>query len=287
MIMYQTGGWRLRRTSMDDKKITSIQNTRIKSVVKLRKRHNRDNRGLMLIEGARELSRALGSGVEIEEAFVCSELVGSGQESDILQEMRKRGVRTIEVTRPVLEKIAIREDSSSIVAVARQREHSLSTLPQVDDPFYLVADAVEKPGNLGAMLRTADAAGITGLIASDPRTDLYNPNIIRSSLGTVFSVPVAMADSGEAARWLRERGIKIITSSPDAETPYTSVDLTGPCALVVGSEELGAGEIWLDSPDIVTRIPMMGIADSLNVSAAAAVLMYEALRQRTAGITDK
>ena len=155
-------------------------------------------------------------------------------------------------------------------------------LPPVDDPFYLVADAVEKPGNLGAILRTADAAGVTGLIVSDPGTDLYNPNVIRSSLGTVFSVPVAMADSGAAAEWLKQRDITIITSSPDADTPFSSVDLTGPCAVVVGSEELGAGETWFEASDIRIRIPMMGIADSLNVSVAAAVLMYEALRQRTA-----
>jgi TrmH family RNA methyltransferase len=141
-------------------------------------------------------------------------------------------------------------------------------------------DAVEKPGNLGALLRSADGAGVSGVIVSDPATDAYNPNAIRASLGTIFTVPVSVAAAPEAIRWLKKRGVAIVTTSPEAEAPYTAADLTRAAAVVVGSEDRGLGAAWVEASDVSVRIPMMGAADSLNVSAAATILLYEALRQR-------
>ena len=266
---------------MEHSRITSLQNPRIKSVVKLRKRRERDRLGLMLIEGLRELSRALDAGIAVEEVYICPSRATGKEEMDAIAALSVEGVNAFEVSSSVFSKLAYREASSSLVAVARKRIHELESLPATDHPFYLVVDAVEKPGNLGAMLRSADAAGAAGLIVSDPGTDLYNPNIIRSSLGTVFTVPVAVADAAAAVDWLRRRNIRIFAASPEGGVLYTGIDLTSPCAIVVGREDLGVSDEWLEAADRRILIPMKGRADSLNVSAAAAVLLYEAVRQRT------
>lgn len=266
---------------MGYRKISSVQNPRVKAASRLHKRRDRDRLGLMLIEGAREVSRALVAGVEIVEVFFCPESATGRLEGDLLEAIEGRGVPVTAVDRSVMARIAYREGTDPIVAVARKTEHTLDMLPATAPALFLVIDGVEKPGNLGAMLRTADAAGVSGIIVSDPGTDLCNPNVVRASLGTVFTVPAAVAAVDEAVRWLRDRGMAIVTSSPDGEMPYTAADLAAPCAIVVGSEELGAGEEWFEASDIVVRIPMLGAADSLNVSASAAILVYEALRQRT------
>jgi len=203
------------------------------------------------------------------------------EERNLLVELEARNTRLTEVGPRAFEKISYRESTSCFVAVAERKEKGLQAISSGDAPLFLVVDAVEKPGNLGAMFRTADAAGATGLIISDPRTDVFNPNVIRSSLGTVFTVRLAVAGAAETIAWLGERGISIITSTPHGAIPYTEADLGSPCAIVVGSEELGAGETWIAASDCKVRIPMKGAADSLNVSAAAAVLLYEALRQRS------
>ena len=265
---------------MGYRKISSVQNPRVKAASRLHKRRDRDRLGLMLIEGAREVSRALAAGVGIVEVFFCPESATGRLEGELVRSLEEREIPVTAVDRAVMARIAYREGTDSIVAVARKTEHALDMLPATAPALLLVIDGVEKPGNLGAMLRTADAAGVTGIIVSDPGTDLCNPNVVRASLGTVFTVPAAVAGAPEAVRWLRDRGSAIVTSSPDGELPYTAADLAAPCAIVVGSEELGAGAAWFEASDIVVRSPMRGIAESLNVSASAAVLVYEALRQR-------
>jgi TrmH family RNA methyltransferase len=249
--------------------ITSSQNPRI-----------RDRAGLFVIEGAREIGLALRGGVSLEEVFVHPPLAAGVDEGEILHKIESCGIRTLSVSRKVFARIAYRETTGGLVAVAVKPRFSLAGLPRVDNPLYLVVDGVEKPGNIGAMLRSADGAGATGLIVTNPGTDLCNPNIIRASLGTLFTVPSAISDAGAALRWLRERQISLCVSSPHADTLHTLARLTGACAIVLGSEDTGIGEQWHDEADQLIRIPLRGTVDSLNVSAAAAVLLYEAARQR-------
>jgi TrmH family RNA methyltransferase len=260
--------------------IASPHNTRIKSAAKLHKKHERDSAGSMLIEGVRELSRALGSGIAVEEVFCCLDLLDQERGERIMRDIEERAIPLTMVGRKVFEKLAYREASGGLVAVARQPSHTLADLPEEHRPLYLVVNAVEKPGNLGAIMRSADGAGATGVIVTDPTTDLYNPNAIRSSLGTVFTVPNAMSETAPAIRWLKSLSVAIITTSPAARVLYSEADFTRPCAVVVGSEDTGLGREWREASDQQVRIPMKGAADSLNVSVTAAILLYEALRQR-------
>jgi TrmH family RNA methyltransferase len=262
--------------------IASPHNARIKSAASLHKKHERDRNGSMLIEGVRELSRALESGIYIEAVFWCPDLLDQETGAPIIRGIERRNIPIIAVGRRAYEKLVYREASGGLVAVARQPSHALADMPETECPLYLVVDAIEKPGNLGALLRSADAAGVTGLIASDQHTDLYHPNVIRASLGTVFTMPIAISSATEAIEWLTARTIAIIAATPDATMPYTKVDLTVPLAIVVGSENAGLGTEWLQATGTRVRIPMKGSADSLNVSAAATILLYEALRQRDA-----
>jgi TrmH family RNA methyltransferase len=260
--------------------IASPHNARIKSAASLHKKHERDRSGSMLIEGVRELSRALESGIDIETVFWCPDLLDKETGAPIIRGIERRNIPITAVGRRAYEKLVYREASGGLVAVARQPSHTLAELPEKECPLYFVVDAIEKPGNLGALLRSADAAGVTGLIASDQRTDLYNPNVIRASLGTVFTLPIAISSAAEAIEWLTARAIAIVAATPDATMPYTKIDFTVPSAIVVGSEDAGLGPEWLKASGAQVRIPMRGSADSLNVSAAATILLYEALRQR-------
>lgn len=260
--------------------ITSPGNPRIKSAVALRKKRERDRTGLMLIEGIRELSHALEGGIVIESVFFEPDLAATNDGNRLMQELDARNIASTAVPARVFKKLAYRESSGGFVAVARKPKQSLLDLPPSENPLYLVVDAVEKPGNLGAVLRSADAAGLTGLIVSDPKTDLYNPNVIRSSLGTVFTIPTAITTSDDAVTMLKEKKITVFTSTPNGTLLYTGADFSAPSAIVVGSEDRGASDTWLDNADVLVRIPMVGRADSLNVSAAATILIFEALRQR-------
>ena len=263
-----------------NEKITSPANPRIKAVLRLGKRSERERTGLMTIEGAREIARALLGGVEIDEVFVCPQLAAGEDETALLGDLRGAGAARTTVSRGVFAKMAYREGAGGIVAVARRREHPLDLLPRTERPLYLVIDRVEKPGNLGALFRSADGAGASGLIVSDPAAELSNPNVIRASLGTVFTLPAAVAPAAEALAWLKRDGVRIIAAAPGGEKLYTDVDLTLACAIVLGSEDRGLGSEWLKASDVRVTIPMRGTADSLNVSAAAAIVLYEALRQR-------
>lgn len=268
------------RPTPEKREIASPGNPRIKSAVRLRKRRERDTTGLILIEGIREISRALEGGVAIEECFFEPELAATPEGKRLAREIGNLSVTTTSVSARVFEKLAYREGSGGFVVVARKPQRSILDLLPSKNPLYLVIDAVEKPGNIGAVLRSTDAAGATGLIVSDPKTDLYNPNVIRASLGTVFTTPAIAVGHDAAASWLEANGISVITATPLAALPYTEADYTSGVAIVVGSEDRGAGDRWLGPAAVQVRIPMLGRGDSLNVSAAATILLYETLRQR-------
>jgi TrmH family RNA methyltransferase len=267
-------------TSHFNTRITSTGNSRIKAAARLRRKTGRRLTGLMLVEGAREIGQALKSGIAIEEVFVCSEIADGEEERALLDELRQSGAPLIPVSRSVFGKLAYRDSVGGIIAVAARPDYPIAGLAIDDNPLLLVVDSVEKPGNLGAILRSADGAGITGVIVSDPAAELSNPNVIRASIGTVFSVPCAVSTAPEAIGWLKGREISIISTTPRGESIYTEIDMTAPCAIVLGREDRGASDEWLEASDIRTSIPMIGTADSLNVSAAATIMMYEAQRQR-------
>lgn len=260
--------------------ITSPQNPRVKQVVRLRDRRHRDREGLMLVEGGEELALALAGGARPQTLFVCSALAGE-RHADLLERARAAAAEVIDVSQAVFEKMAYRDNPDGWLAVLPAVRHELDDLPAAERPLYLIAEAIEKPGNLGALLRSADAAGVTGVIVCDPTTDLNNPNVVRSSRGTLFTVPVAEATAPEAFDWLRARGIPIVAATPQATQVYTEADLSGPAAIAVGAEHEGLSAEWLAQASVQVRIPMLGRVNSLNVSAAAALLLYEAVRQRS------
>lgn len=260
--------------------IHSTQNPRIKTLVRLGKKHDRDESGLILIEGSRELLLALDHGITVKEIFCHKSLSEEGLTKSLMKREKCRETRFFEVSKNAFEKISYRAGSSGVIAVAERPRRSLKEMAAGNNPLYIVMDGLEKPGNLGAILRSADGAGVTGVIADDETTDLYNPNVIRASLGTIFTVPTVVAGADETIAWLRTNGVRIIVATPDAEKFYTDIDLTVPVAIVVGSEDRGVRREWLDAADLDVHIPMRGAADSLNVAQSATILVYEALRQR-------
>jgi RNA methyltransferase, TrmH family len=260
--------------------LTSRTNPRIVAVASLRDRRERDRTGLTVIDGAREVRRALESGAGVVEAFVCEPQLAGPEARGALDALVARGVSTSSVSEPVLEKIAFGDRADGIVAIVRVPDLALARLTLPPDPLVVVVEGVEKPGNLGAILRSADGAGVDALIAASPRTDLFNPNAIRASAGTIFRVPLAAAPSGEVLDWAQAGGLRLIAARVGAPRRYTDADLRGPIGLVVGAEAEGLTSVWADDLVEPVGIPMLGIADSLNVSVATAVLLYEARRQR-------
>lgn len=260
-------------------RITSTSNSRIKEMVRLREKNaERRRQALVLVEGIREIAFALRRNLRKEFLFVCYEIVGF-EANTIIDAFRDHEI--IEVNMEVFSRIAYREGSDGLLAVFHEPEMSLQQLIPGQPAFVLILDQIEKPGNLGAMLRSADAAGVDAVIVCDPVTDFYNPNVIRASLGTVFTLPLAAAEYVEVARWLEKWKIDPYAAvlSPDA-LHYTLPDYTKDIALVMGTESEGLGTFWITASTGKILIPMRGMADSLNVSAAAAVLMYEVVRQR-------
>ena len=260
--------------------LTSFANPRVKAATALRDRRERDRTGLTLVDGARELRRALEAGVEVVEAFVCEPLLAGPDARAGLDLLHARGIEIQATSEPVFAKLAFGERAEGLVAVVRIPTTALSDLALAADPLVAVIEGVEKPGNLGAVLRSADGAGVDAVVAASPRTDLFNPNAIRASAGTVFAVPVAAATSGQVLAWLRQGGIRIVAARVDAHRLYTEADLTGPLAVVLGAEVEGLTEVCTAEDIEAVRLPMLGAADSLNVSVSAAVLLYEARRQR-------
>jgi RNA methyltransferase, TrmH family len=261
------------------RQITSPANPRVKQIIALRRRRAREAAGVILVEGRQELELALGAGVRPQALYWCPELAGPDA-LVLVGEASRLGAEVISVSSHVFGKIAYRESPDGWLALVPQVRTDLERLQTGHRPLLLVCQGVEKPGNLGAMLRTADAAGATALIAADPVTDWGNPNVVRASKGTLFCVPVASAASDTVLGWLRARAVPVIAATPVAGLVLTEADLAGPAAIVVGSETAGLPDLWLSAADVRVRIPMFGRADSLNVATSAAILMYEAVRQR-------
>lgn len=273
---------------MSDLTITSPANPRLKSLVALRRRRARDAAGVTLVEGFEELALALAAGVAPRTLFVCPELFSPagyagvqdiGQQTDLVEASRAAGAEIVFVARAAFEKVAYREGPDGLIGLLPPVDRRLEDLDVPSDALLLVAQGVEKPGNLGAMLRTAEAAGIAAVVAADPVTDWANPNVVRASKGAVFAVPVATATTADLLEWARRLGIRLVVTTPGTDVRYTDVDLTGRVAIVVGAEKHGI------SPELLAagqpaRIPLRGKVNSLNVAAAAAVVIFEALRQR-------
>lgn len=258
--------------------ITSLQNPKIKNIVRLSKSRERKEQGLFIIEGARELSLALMADYEIDSVFMCLELFAKTDYPDVLDSISQD--RLFEVTEAIFEKIAYREGSDGLLTLAKPKNHTLSGLKLSDNPFIIILEAVEKPGNLGAILRTADAAQADAVIICDPATDLYNPNAIRSSVGCLFTVQTAVCSSQEALDFLQKKNIKSLAAELRASQWYQDTDFTVPAAIVMGTEADGLTDFWLNNADARIKIPMRGKIDSLNVSVSTAVITFEAMRQR-------
>ena len=261
--------------------ITSPANARLKSLVALRRRRAREDAGLTLIEGYDELSLALDAGVVPRTVYHCPGLMlDPATQHDLVRRVQALGSDTQELGRVAFEKVAYRESPDGFLAVVDTVVGTCADLSVGPAPLALICQGVEKPGNLGAMLRTADAAGVEAVVALDPVTDWGNPNLVRASKGTVFSVPVASAGLTEALAWLSENGMALAATTPDTDLYYTDVDYTGPIAIAVGAEKYGLTDEILAAAAYRIRIPMAGRANSLNVATSAAVVIYEAVRQR-------
>jgi RNA methyltransferase, TrmH family len=234
---------------------------------------------VMLVVARAEIELALAAGVRPRALYYCPALQSDGR-ADLADRARELGADVVRVSRPVFEKVSYREGPDGWLAVVPAVETSLAHLVLGPRPLILACAGLEKPGNLGAILRTADAAGVAAVIAADPVADWGNPNVVRASKGTVFSVPVASATSAEVLAWVAANGLQIVAATPDATLLVTEAELTGPTVLAVGAEHAGLSAEWLERADVRVRIPMLGRADSLNVSASAAILAYEAVRQR-------
>lgn len=286
--------------------ITSAQNRKVKELLTLvEKSKARSAAGLFVVEGQRELGHCLDAGFIPETLFICGEVMAvqnnavNGAKTGHLAENieGKDGLDALvakaEALNPRLgvvqipaflyEKVAYRGSTEGIIAEVHSVPRSLEDLRLGENPLVMVLESVEKPGNLGAVLRSADAAGADAVIVCDPLTDIWNPNLIRSSVGAVFSVPVAVCTSADAIAFLRKRGIRILTAQLQDSEWYYDTDMTGATALVMGTESTGLTQAWRDSADAHIKIPMLGRLDSLNVSVSAAVLLYEAVRQRKGG----
>ncbi len=266
--------------SLVPEKISSLQNPRIKQLVRLRDRRPRDEAGVFVVEGYREILRALDKQLAFQELYYSPEWFLGENELALLERARTAGAQLFELTKDAFAKVAYRERPDGLLGVAPQWRRQLEDLVLKPEPFLLVVEAIEKPGNLGTILRSADAAGVDGVIVCDPVTDIFNPNVVRSSTGVLFSVPVVISESGRVREWLRERRIRAVATTPSAETLYTTEDLRGPLAIVMGSEQYGLSEYWLHESDGRVRIPMAGQADSLNVAMATIITLFEAVRQR-------
>lgn len=269
--------------------IESPANPRIRAAAALRERRERDRSGLTLVDGLRESIRALEAGVATELGLVCPTLLDGDADGEGHAEgaervrtlLRERGTEIVDVSERAFSRVAFGDRNDGIVLVVRAPTTDLAAIRflEAGHPLVVVTEDIEKPGNLGAILRSADGAGADAVVAVGG-TDLFNPNVIRASTGTVFSVPIAAASAAAVLHWLREHGLRIVAAKVDAARLHTEADLTGPLALVLGNEASGLSDAW-NAPDVESlRLPMLGVADSLNVSVAGAVLLYEARRQR-------
>jgi TrmH family RNA methyltransferase len=265
---------------MSHERITSPTNPRVKALVRLRKRSERTETERFLIEGFREVTRAVDAGIDLPELYFCPEMFLGGTETALLERSAAAGSRLVELAPAAFRKVTYRDRPEGLLAVGKPFPTGLDALDLPADPLVLVVESIEKPGNLGTMLRTADAAGADAVIVCDPTTDPFNPNVVRASLGCLFIVPLAVTSTASTMSFCRNRSIVTYAATPSAGTLHWEVDYRGAAALVVGSEQFGLTEAWLSGADRRIRIPMYGSADSLNAAMAAGVLLYEAVRRR-------
>jgi len=262
------------------KYVSSVQNDQIKDVVKLRKRQHRDEQHILLVEGYREVLRALENGAVLTCLFFCRDLFLGGNEETLIDRCSQAGGEVVECSEKVFRKMAYRDRPDGLLALAPQVGCRLEEIDLSEVPFLLIAVGIEKPGNLGTILRSADAAGVDAVIVCDQCTDINNPNVVRASIGTLFTVQIAEASTSDVLQWLRAKGITILAATPHGKQDYVRATMTEPLAIVVGSEQYGLDECWMTEADQQVVIPMMGQADSLNVASATTILLYEALRQK-------
>lgn len=258
--------------------ITSAQNQKIKMLLELQEKSKaRRKEGLFVVEGRRELLHCMEAGYEPHAVFFCPEILS---EEDFKEISGKCRCGLFEISRQLYDKVAYRGGTEGVIAELRCKDMGLENLTLKENPLVVVLESVEKPGNLGAVLRSADASGVDAVIVCDPLTDMYNPNLIRSSIGAIFTVPVAVASSEDTIRWLKAKGIRIYTAQLQDSEWYYDTDMKAGTAIVMGTEATGLTDVWRKAADAHIRIPMLGRLDSLNVSVSAAILMFEAVRQR-------
>ncbi|MBQ7019509.1 MAG: RNA methyltransferase [Bacteroidales bacterium] len=265
--------------------ITSAQNPKIKGLLELQEKSKvRKRKGLFVVEGRRELQHCIEAGFEPHTLFICRDIITEKELDKVLGAIEENFTgmtcQIVEIPQHLYDKVAYRGGTEGIIAELKCKEMSLESLKLKKDPLVVVLESVEKPGNLGAVLRSADASGVDAVIVCDPLTDMYNPNLIRSSIGAVFTVPVATATSEETIKWLKDNEIKIYTAQLQDSEWYYDTDMKGGTAIVMGTEATGLTDIWRKAADAHIKIPMLGRLDSLNVSVSAAILMFEAVRQR-------
>ena len=264
-----------------DLTLTSPANARVKEVVKLRQRSHRDELGLMLVESYRDLLRAVENGWRPRAVFFCPPLfLKNENEPALLEQCRAAGAELVECAPHVFKKMAYRERPDGLLATGPQVRHSLADLKLSENALVVVAEAVEKPGNLGTLLRSADGAGAEAVIVCDRCTDVCNPNVVRASTGMVFVLPVVEAGRGDVLAFLRARNFNILAATPHADADHWDADMRGATAILVGAEQYGLSDFWMDASTLRVKIPMLGRADSLNVATAATILLFEAVRQR-------
>jgi TrmH family RNA methyltransferase len=261
--------------------ITSPDNPKVKAALRLQDRRDREKSQTFLIEGYRETLRAIEGEQPLSQLFVCEELFLGSNEAALIASAQAQGADIFTVPEKIFRKLSYRDRPDGILAVAPQRHLSLKDLPLRSPRLLLVAESIEKPGNLGTILRSCDAAGVDACILADRTTDLHNPNVVRASVGTLFTLPVIEADAEETFSFLKREKIAIVAATPHAILPYTEADLRGDIAIVVGTEQLGLSPRWMEGADLKVKIPMRGKADSLNVATATTLLLFEALRQRS------
>ncbi len=260
--------------------ITSMQNSKVKQAIQLANRRTRNQTNFFLIEGYRELSRAVQAKIKVISLFICPNLFLGTNEKALIEQIRQNKAPIYHCSESVFKKISYRDRPDGLIAIAQQMNYPLRSMQLSPNAFVVIAEAIEKPGNLGTILRSADAAGVDGVMVCDRCTDIYNPNVVRASVGTLFTTSVVEATSQEVLDLMREHKIKIVAATPSASQEFTQADLTGPIAIAVGTEQLGLSDFWMKQADICVRIPMHGIADSLNVATATTLLLYEVIRQR-------
>lgn len=269
-----------------NEQITSTQNHKIKNLKKLEKASERKEQNLVLIEGLRETVLAHRGGYEIVSLFICPDIIRTKTEEYNIKELESgnRGPETFFISKTVYDSLAYRETTEGVIATVRPKKLNIENLKLKATPLILVIESVEKPGNLGAMLRTCDAAGVDAVIICDPKTDIYNPNVIRSSVGTVFTNPIAVCDTRTAVDFLRKNQIKTCAAELNAGMAYYEQDFKNGTAIIVGTEATGLSAEWIKAADQKIKIPMKGKIDSLNVSVSAGIILFEARRQRTARV---